>query len=218
MNTNAQVATASPGHPRGVTMIATRSVDVLSQDETDKILEAARASTSSTRLRDLVMIETALMTGLRPAEVVALTVWHIAPFGTITDELEVTKSIAKGAKPRKIALHPDLKPDLEKFLRWKEQNSQDVHLTAPLFISRKSTKHLTVRAFQMILRELAIEALGKSVNPHRLRHTFATRTLDACHNIRTVQDLMGHASLNTTMIYTHPTSEDRRQAVNKLKL
>lgn len=208
----------TPRQTRGVTEVATRPVEVLSHEETDKILEAARNSTSRTALRDLVMIELGLMTGLRPGELVALTVWHIAPFGEIIDQLDVTKSIAKGAKPRKIALHPDLKPDLKAFLRWKEQNSQDVRLTAPLFISRKSTNHLTVRAFQMILKDLAVTALGKSVNPHRLRHTFATRILETSHNIRVVQQAIGHASLQNTMRYTHPTSEDQRKAVNDLKL
>lgn len=201
-------------HP-GVTMPAARPIQVLSQDDTHAILHAARASKSPNRLRDLVMIETALFTGLRPAEVVALTVWHIAPFGTVTDQLEVTRSIAKGAKARTIPIHPDLKPDLQAFLTWKEQNSQDVAPSAPLFISRKSTHHLTVRAFQMILKDLAVKALGKSVNPHRLRHTFATRALQHA-NLRTVQDLLGHASITNTQIYTHPTSEDLRLAVNAL--
>lgn len=217
MNTLDLLDEFQPPRTRGVTMPATRPVEVLSVDQTDAILKVAQESTSPNRLRDLVMIETALLTGLRPGELVALTVWHIAPYGTITDQLQVTKSIAKGAKPRNIALHPDLKPHLESLLSWKEQNSQDINPWAPLFISRKSTKHLTVRAFQMILKGISVKAIGRSVNPHQLRHTFATRALQHS-NLRTVQDLLGHASPTNTMIYTHPTSEDCRKAVNSLKL
>lgn len=197
-------------------MAAARPIQVLSQDDTDAILAAARDSTSATARRDFTLIETALLTGLRPGEVVALTVWHIAPFGTVTDELEVTKTIAKGAQPRTIPIHPDLQTDLQTFLTWKERMNQDISPSAPLFISRKSTKHLTVRAFQMILKDLSVKALGKSVNPHRLRHTFATRALQHA-NLRTVQDLLGHASVANTQLYTHPTTEDLRNAVNSLK-
>lgn len=205
-------------HPRtlGITAVAARPIQVLSYDETNAILETAKNSTSATAFRDYVMIETALLTGLRPAEVVALTVWHIAPYGQVIDELEVTRSIAKGAQPRTLPIHPDLKSDLEAFLLWKERMRQDVAPSAPLFISRKSTKHLTVRAFQIILKAIAIKALGKSVNPHRLRHTFATRLLKNT-NIRTVQQTLGHASLANTEIYTHPTSEEMREAINHLK-
>lgn len=200
----------------GMIMPAARPVQVLSQDQTDAILDAARNSTKPTAIRDYTMIKTALLTGLRPNELVSLTIWHVAPYGTVTDQLEVTKTIAKGAQPRTLPIHPDLQTDLQTFLTWKEQNSQDVSPSAPLFISVKSTQHLTVRAFQMILKELALKALGKSVNPHRLRHTFATRVLQHT-NLRTVQDLLGHASISNTQIYTHPTSDDLRNAVNSLK-
>jgi site-specific recombinase XerD len=203
-------------HPHsGTVMVRARPIQVLTREETDKILEAAKTSPKATSLRDFTMIETALLTGLRPAEVVALTVWHIAPFGKVSDQLEVTKSIAKGARPRTIPIHPDLKFDLKQFLIWKEQRSQDTSLSAPLFISQKSTAHLTVRAFQMILKEFAVKALGRSVSPHKLRHTFATRALENA-NVRTVQDLLGHASIANTQIYTHPTSEDHRRAVEAL--
>lgn len=200
----------------GITAIASRPIQVLSQDETDAILETAKNSTSATAFRDYIMIQTALLTGLRPAELVALTVWHIAPYGQVINELQVTRSIAKGAQPRTLPIHPDLKLDLEDFLTWKEKMHQDVAPSAPLFISRKSTKHLTVRAFQIILKQIAIKALGKSVNPHRLRHTFATRLLKLT-NLRTVQDTLGHASIANTQIYTHPTSEEMREAINHLK-
>lgn len=205
-------------HPRtlGITAVATRPIQVLSQDQTDAILETAKNSSTATAFRDYVMIQTALLTGLRPAEVVALTVWHIAPYGQVIDELEVTRSIAKGAQPRTLPIHPDLKADFKDYLLWKERMHQDVAPSAPLFISRKSTKHLTVRAFQLILKDISIKALGKSVNPHRLRHTFATRLLKLT-NLRTVQDTLGHASIANTEIYTHPTSEDMREAVNHLK-
>lgn len=192
-----------------------RPIKVLSRDDTDRILQAARDSTKPTAIRDYTMVQTALLTGLRPNELVSLTIWHIAPFGTVTDQLEVTHSIAKGAQPRTIPIHPDLTIDLHNFLTWKEQNSQDISPSAPLFISVKSTKHLTVRAFEMILKDLSVKALGKSVNPHRLRHTFATRVLQH-HNLRVVQVLLGHASIANTQIYTHPTTDDLKDAVNSL--
>lgn len=204
-------------HKPGTQMVAARSVQVLTDQDTVALLLAAANRPLTTRLRDYVLVNTALLTGLRPAEVVSLTVWHIAPYGIVTDVLEVTSSIAKGAQPRKIPIHPDLKELFQRLLDWKEQNHQDVSPSAPLFISRKSTSHLTVRAFQMILKDIAIDALGRSINPHMLRHTFATRALQVS-NLRTVQELLGHASVANTQIYTHPTSEDCRNAVNSLKL
>lgn len=189
----------------------TKTIQTLSPEECTKILQAAERRS----LRDKLMIETALYTGLRNAELIHLNVEHIAPFGDITPELEVTALIAKNRKPRTIPLHQQLREDLARFLDWKERTGELITPVAPLFVSTYSKRRLTPRDFQRITRAIAIQAIHRKVHPHVLRHTFATRIMRQA-NIRVVQQLLGHASIQTTQIYTHPNSDDCRQAIQTL--
>ena len=198
--------TSLPGIP-----IETKAIQTLSEEECTKILEAAELH----NLRDKLMIETALYTGLRNAEIINLNVEHVAPFGEITSQLEVTAYIAKNGKPRIIPLHQQLREDLIRYLDWKERRGECITPVAPLFVSANTQKRLSPRDFQRITRSIAIETIHRKVHPHILRHTFATRIMRQA-NIRIVQDLLGHASIQTTQRYTHPSTDDRRDAVNRL--
>jgi site-specific recombinase XerD len=73
---------------------------------------------------------------------------------------------------------------------------------------------ITPRQIQRIVKQTTTAALGMAFNPHSLRHSFATKMLHLT-DIRTVQMLLGHASLTSTQIYTHPTLTDLREAINK---
>ncbi len=165
--------------------------------------------------RDFMMVKLALYTGLRNAELLALNVEDIAPFGDVARELELPARAAKGGHPRTIPLHSTIVDDLRDFLAWKRARSESTAPDAPLFVSQKTRRRISPRDFQRIVREAGREALHRHVHPHMLRHTFATRLIRQ-NDPKVVQQLLGHRSIYTTMIYDHPTTADHRVAIDSL--
>lgn len=166
-------------------------------------------------IRDYTMISLALATGIRNHELVSLTIFCIAPYGSMQSKLDIPGTIAKGGRARTVPLHPDVQSDLEKFLEWKSSSGELVTVNSPLFVSKYAKKMLCERDFQRITQLHSIASLGKSIHPHVFRHTFATRLLQRS-NISVVQAALGHVSIQTTQIYLHPSREDLTEAVNKM--
>lgn len=185
--------------------------DVLLPNEVDSILKEA----SERCPRDHLMILLTLLTGLRNSEVINLNICTVAPFGPVSNILELPSTIAKGGKPRKIPLREDLILAMENFLSHKRYCLDPYLPTSPLFISHKTKKRLSPRDFQRITRSISTKVLSRSINPHMFRHTFATNLLN-CSNIRIVQTALGHSNIQSTAIYTHPTTSDLMTAISKI--
>lgn len=185
--------------------------EILLKHESDSILTFAEKSS----LRDFTMISLALFTGLRNSELINLTVFCIAPFSGVTDYLDLPGTIAKGGRSRSIPLHPDLKVLLTKWLAWKDDHSEPTLPSSPLFLSQRTKRQLSPRDFQRILRDISIVSINRSIHPHVLRHTFATRLLSKS-NLRVVQNLLGHSNIQTTQIYTHPNRDDFSSAIESM--
>ncbi|MBA7615634.1 Tyrosine recombinase XerC [subsurface metagenome] len=83
------------------------------------------------------------------------------------------------------------------------------------FTSGRGVNSLTRRQVYKIISSAAIAALGRSVNPHVLRHTFASKLMRVT-NMRTVQELLGHSNITSTQIYTHPNETDKHEAIEKM--
>ncbi|GAI79438.1 unnamed protein product [marine sediment metagenome] len=83
------------------------------------------------------------------------------------------------------------------------------------FASNVPDKPLTRRQVHRIISYAAISALGRSVHPHVLRHTFASKLMRVT-NMRTVQELLGHKNLTSTQIYTHPNEQDKHKAIENM--
>ncbi len=201
----------SANHHAGNSNSSSRIPEILLKNESDAILKTA----FNNSFRDFTMISLALFTGLRNSELIKLTVFCIAPYTGITDNLEVPGVIAKGSRSRSIPLHPDIKVLLKKWLEWKENNSEPVTTGSPLFLSKRTKNQLSQRDFQRIVRDISIESIGRSIHPHVLRHTFATRLL-AKSNLVIVQKLLGHVNIQTTQIYTHPNRDDFSSAIDSM--
>jgi len=151
-------------------------------------------------VRDVAMMELFYSSGLRVSELVGLDVRD-------TDFIsETVRVLGKGNKERMVPIGSHAMTALQKY------RQQAGVQRGPLFIN-KSMKRLSARSVQLMLKKyLHASDIGFDVTPHKLRHTFATHMLDHGADLRSVQSLLGHASLSTTQIYTHVTKERMREA------
>jgi integrase/recombinase XerC len=151
--------------------------------------------------RDAAILELFYSSGLRLSELVALDVKHVDPFS------ESVRVFGKGRKERIV---PVGVPALEAIQKYRHAAQVE---SGPLFISRKARGRMTpFSVWALLKRYLRHTSIPVQISPHKLRHSFATHLLDAGADLRSVQALLGHASLSTTQIYTHVTVERLRRA------
>lgn len=149
-------------------------------------------------LRDQALLETLYSTGIRVSELVGLNLEDV-------DAISGT-AIVRG-KGKKERLCPIGKTALIAIERYVAQRPKKLKVPYALFVSQKLTR-LTVRQVDRLIQRYAREAqLPMRISPHSLRHTFATHLLDRGADLRSVQELLGHASLSTTQLYTHVTPQ-----------
>ena len=174
----------------------------LSQRDAQRLL-AAPDGTSYQDVRDRAMLELLYAAGLRVTELVTLK-----PEGVNLQEGWV-RVLGKGAKERLVPVHPRALGALKVYLVERER-----HFKAPdaeLFLGRTGKK-LSREQFWRVLSELGRRAGLAHVHPHLLRHTFATHLLEGGADLRSVQEMLGHADLSTTQIYTHLDSAALKNA------
>ncbi len=164
----------------------------------------ARAEAGGFRqARDLAMLELFYSTGMRLSELVGL---NDPDVDLVSDQVKVR---GKGKKERIIPVGSHATAGLRKYLSYRDRLFKGAR---PLFVNQLG-KRLSPRGVQIAMKRLfAGLARGKNLHVHALRHSFATHLLDAGADLRSVQELLGHASLGTTQVYTH-TSVDRLKKV-----
>jgi site-specific recombinase XerD len=186
---------------------------ILSDSEIVTLLTGARLY----GLRDFTILHFALSTGLRCSELVGLKYEDIAPFGSPAAILTVPVRLSKRSKKRDIPLNTEIKDILSKYIQIQKDFNRPTSPDSFFFTAHYSHNPLSSRDFQRIVKYISFRYLGRSITPHVLRHTFATRLLKLT-NIRVVQELLGHSRLQTTQIYTHVNSADTQLAIDKLIL
>ena len=191
----------------------------LSVAEVDRLLEAARRRSLGVRgvervraVRLYCLLEMLYATGMRVSELVAL------PRATLEGDRRMLTIKGKGGRERLVPLNPSAREALDAYLALGTDGQDDVApmlATKYLFPSRGAEGHLTRQRFGQDLKELAEEAdLGpERVSPHVLRHAFASHLLDRGADLRAVQQLLGHADISTTQIYTHVLEERLKRIV-----
>lgn len=173
--------------------------DVLSVEEVDRLLDFTCDNDFSFRNR--CILELLYSTGLRISELVSLKLENI-----VLDEAFV-KVMGKGSKERIVPLNDVALDYLEKYIKEVRPRMLKGVTTDDLFLNNHG-KGLTRQAVFKIIKKRAEEIhLKKSISPHTLRHSFATHLLQNGADIRFIQELLGHAELGTTEIYTHVANE-----------
>ena len=183
---------------------------VLTLAQMEQLLEMPRKIEPDARAlpwqasRDVAIMELFYSSGLRVSELVAL---DVSDADFLSETLRV---LGKGNKERMVPIGSQAMLAIQKY-----RSEAKVH-QGPLFINKNKDpgkRRLSARSVQMMLKKyLAASDIGFEVTPHKLRHTFATHMLDHGADLRSVQTLLGHASLSTTQIYTHVTKERMREA------
>jgi site-specific recombinase XerD len=179
---------------------------VLTRLQIDELLAAPlrtpkhRAAPAWMPLRDAAILELFYSSGLRLNELASL---NVADLDVYTESVRV---LGKGRKER---VCPVGAPALEAVSHYRSAAKVQ---TGPLFLN-KSRRRIAPRSIWLILkRYLRHTSIPIALSPHKLRHSFATHLLDRGADLRSVQALLGHASLSTTQIYTHVTVERLKKA------
>lgn len=170
--------------------------EVLTKEEVKRMIDAS--DTKKSRL----ILSLLYSSGLRVSELV-----HLKPENLSLNENMGWVRKGKGAKDRRFILSETLAKDLDVYIKRNE---------GPYIFSKKDVP-LTTRNIQKIVKKVKDKAgISKKVTPHTLRHSFATHLLEAGTDIRLIQTLLGHASLNTTQLYTHVSGEQLKRIQNPL--
>ena len=179
---------------------------VLTRQQIDELLAAPlkvpkqQAAPTWMPLRDVAIMEVFYSSGLRLSELASLNVPDVDLY---------TESVRVLGKGRKERVCPVGAPALEAVSRYRAAANVQ---SGPLFIN-KGRRRISPRSIWLTLkRYLRYTSIPISISPHKLRHSFATHILDAGADLRSVQALLGHASLSTTQIYTHVTVERLKKA------
>lgn len=162
-----------------------------------KILLDSLPMDSSLNYRNKVMMELLYATGMRISELLGLTLHDFVP----NQRMILVRG--KGSKQRYVPYHASLEPLLQQYLSLHRPILLKFQQNEILFLNRFGNR-LSRMGFWKILQKACLEAgLKHDVSPHTFRHSFATHLLEAGVNLRIVQGLLGHSSINTTQIYTH---------------
>lgn len=196
------------------------TIQTLNITETQKLLNYILTRTKTSKqfgraIRNYLATCLMLEAGLRVGEVVALEFSDILFAGQPVTSIVVRPEIAKNHQERIIPVSTRLADAITEYCKVVFRNKPaDIDPTA--WVPYPHVIPLTTRQLERIIRSSAMAALGFPIHPHTLRHTFATRLMRQV-DTRIVQQLLGHSSITSTQIYTHPNSEDLHNAIQKVE-
>ncbi|MEK9671078.1 MAG: site-specific tyrosine recombinase XerD [Rhodospirillaceae bacterium] len=187
----------------------------LSEDEVEALLSAARARPGAGGLRAVALLEILYATGLRVSELVGL------PLTAISRDGQVLVVRGKGGKERMVPVGGPARDAVSDYLAVRDgflpKEAPSHEAGRFLFPSRGREGHLTRARFGQVLKELAAAAgvSTRRVSPHVLRHSFASHLLAHGADLRALQQMLGHADISTTQIYTHVLEERLKALVDQ---
>jgi integrase/recombinase XerC len=189
------IGAASPARVLRSPKLERRLPAILEPDDVRRLIELGGENQSPAALRDRAIMETLYSSGLRVSELVGLN-WR-----DLDEEIGMlTVRAGKGNKDRVV---PIGEPALDALRAWRRAMPVAWEHDGPVITNLRGGR-LTTRSVEMMLeRRIAAAGLATAITPHGLRHCFATHMLGAGADLRSIQEMLGHASLATTQRYTH---------------
>ncbi len=183
---------------------------VLSETEIESLLSVARQHSDAKGARLHALMEMLYATGMRVSELIAL------PLAAMARDPEVIIVKGKGGKERLVPLSEPAREAVRTYLVQRPA-LLPAKTTSPWLFPSRGGRPITRHRFAQLLKELAVKAglMPSKVSPHVVRHAFATHLLHNGADLRSVQQMLGHADISTTQIYTHVLNERMRRLVEQ---
>jgi len=156
---------------------------------------------SPSEIRDSTIIELLYSCGLRVSELCSVKV------GDISFEQGVIRIFGKGSKERLVPMGKTALNSIRKYLSYRNELSSNPTVSASLFISRLGKKMSRISIWNIIKKRAQNNSISIQISPHTFRHSFATHLISNGADLRAVQEMLGHADISTTQIYTHVTPD-----------
>ena len=194
--------------------VARKLPKALSVEEISRLIGSTDNPSDPMMLRDRAILEVLYGTGARVAELVGLDIHDISKDTFDGEEITILKLRGKGSKERLVPLGKFAVAAIENYLvrlrpGLQAKNSQNERA---LFLNARGTRLSRQSAWTTVLKAAKVVGLEGRVSPHVFRHSYATHLLDGGADIRVVQELLGHASVTTTQIYTLVTIDKVRES------
>lgn len=185
-----------------------RIPDILDFNEVERLIEAPDLNTSQ-GVRDRAIIELMYATGMRVSEVSNVKV------SDVNSDVGFVRCLGKGNKERIVPLGKKAIAAIARYLEKVRPAQVKSEPAQELFLSRSGRKISRISLWKLIKLYARKAKIKKTIKPHILRHSFATHLLERGADLRSVQEMLGHADIATTQIYTH-INRDRLKSIHKM--
>ncbi|HMA26975.1 MAG TPA: site-specific tyrosine recombinase XerD [Solirubrobacterales bacterium] len=182
--------------------------EVLSYAEVQRLLAQPRGDEPAT-LRDRALLELMYASGLRASETIALEI------SDVDLDHGIVRARGKGSKERLVPVGGKAVAAVRVYLRTGRPRMSRSHDVRKLFVNFRGGPLTRQGLYKIVLRHAETAGLGERMSPHTLRHSFATHLLAGGCDLRSVQEMLGHADLSTTQLYTHLSGEELKEAYFK---
>ena len=184
----------------------------LTVEEITRLIDAGKDPGEAVSLRNYLLLELLYSTGARVSEVVGINLSDISENSVNGESIWVLKLRGKGGKERMVPLGSYAKSAIDDYLVRTRPSLIKKLSESALFLNNRGTRLSRVSAWEIVKRAAEKAGLTSKVTPHVFRHSYATHLLDGGADIRVVQELLGHASVTTTQIYTLITIDKVRES------
>jgi integrase/recombinase XerD len=182
--------------------------EVLSYSEVQRLLAQPKGADSAA-VRDRAILELMYASGLRASETISLEV------GDVDLDHGIVRARGKGSKERLVPVGQKAVAAVRSYLRSGRPHLNHTHEERKLFLNFRGGPLTRQGLYKIVLRHAKTAGLDGKMSPHTLRHSFATHLLSGGCDLRSVQEMLGHADLSTTQLYTHLSGDELKEVYFK---